>query len=216
VTTAEVIGAFSLAVAGYAFGSISFAIVVGKWGMGVDVREHGSGNVGATNVFRVLGWKAAALVFLGDVAKGFAPAFVASRFLSPWIVVVIGVITVFGHMFSMFLRGSGGKGVATAAGVATALMWQIFLFAMVIWVVVLLSVRMVSLASILAIVSFVTMTFLVDVPLAYRIFSLVICLATLWSHRANVRRIVLRSETRVRFPWTPAPDGSNDAKETHS
>jgi len=214
VTPAEIIAALALAVAGYACGSISFAIVVGKWGMGVDVREHGSGNVGATNVFRVLGWKAAVLVFLGDFMKGLVPTLVAVYFFGPWIAVIVGASTVCGHMFSVFLRGSGGKGVATAAGVATALMWHIFIPAIILWALVLVVSRMVSLASIVASSAFVAMTFIIDEPLAYQLFSLVTCLAILWRHRANIRRIALGSETRVRFPWNAAPQESDQAEES--
>ena len=112
-----------LFVAAWLIGSIPFGLVVGKLFYGVDVRKHGSGNVGTTNVFRVLGKRAGVAVLICDMLKGFVPAFIASADLlpHPWAVIFIAAAPVVGHMYSIFLKGSGGKGVATGAGVVLAL-----------------------------------------------------------------------------------------------
>ena len=93
----------------------------GKLFYGVDVRKHGSGNVGTTNVFRVLGKRAGVAVLICDMLKGFVPAFIAAQLFHPWFVIFIAAAPVVGHMYSIFLKGSGGKGVATGAAVVLAL-----------------------------------------------------------------------------------------------
>ncbi len=197
----DIVLAVVIGLGGYLLGSVPFALVVGKWGYGVDVRDHGSGNVGTTNVFRVLGRKAGILVLVGDMSKGFVPAFVAGHLYGPWLAVILAVMPVLGHMYSVFLRGDGGKGVATAAAVILALMPTIFLILAVVWIVVLLSTRLVSLASLCATVGFAALTFIFDEPLAYRIAALLVAAIVVWAHRSNIRRIALRCENRVTFPW---------------
>jgi glycerol-3-phosphate acyltransferase PlsY len=207
----DIVLAVALGLGGYLLGSIPFALVVGKWGFGVDVRDHGSGNVGTTNVFRVLGRKAGILVLAGDMTKGFVPAFIAGHVYGPWLAVILGVMPVLGHMYSIFLRGSGGKGVATAAAVILALMPMIFLILAAVWVVVLLSTRLVSLASLCATVGFASLTFIFHEPLAYRIVAVIVGAIVVWAHRGNIRRIALRCESRVTFPWNPRPAASSKA-----
>lgn len=185
----------------YLAGSVPFAIVVGKWLFGVDVRDHGSGNVGTTNVFRVLGKRAGILVLAGDTLKAFVPAILAVHLYHPWPAVLLAVMPVIGHMYSVFLRGGGGKGVAAGAAVVLALMWQVFLILLAIWIVVLLASRIVSLASICATVGFAVFTFVFDEPLPYRVAAVLVAVIVLWAHRSNMRRIALRCENRVTFPW---------------
>jgi acyl phosphate:glycerol-3-phosphate acyltransferase len=209
VSALDIVLAVALGLGGYLLGSIPFALVVGKWGFGVDVRDHGSGNVGTTNVFRVLGRKAGVLVLVGDMTKGFVPAFIAGHVYGPWLAVILGVMPVLGHMYSVFLRGSGGKGVATAAAVILALMPMIFVILAAVWVVVLLSTRLVSLASLCATVGFVTLTFVFHEPLAYRIVAVLVGAIVVWAHRGNIRRLALRCENRVSFPWSPKPAESS-------
>ena len=121
----------------YLVGSIPFGVVVGKLFYHVDVREHGSGNVGTTNVFRVLGKKAGVAVLVCDMLKGYIPAFIAAYFLretDPWLVIFIAAAPVVGHMYSVFLKGRGGKGVATGAGVVIALVPLAVGIIAVVWV----------------------------------------------------------------------------------
>jgi glycerol-3-phosphate acyltransferase PlsY len=202
----DIVLAIVVGLAGYSLGAVSFAIVVGKWIFGVDVREHGSGNVGTTNTMRVLGWKAGLLVLAGDMLKGLIPALVAVHLFHPWLAVIIAVTPVVGHMYSMFLRGSGGKGVATGAGVVLALMWQIFVVIAVVWLALLVTVRMVSFASICAATLFPVLTFVFSEPLAYRVAAVLLSAVVVWAHRGNIRRIAMRCEHRVTLPWARRHD----------
>jgi glycerol-3-phosphate acyltransferase PlsY len=205
MSAADIILAIVFGLGAYLVGSIPFAIVVGKWLFGVDVRDHGSGNVGTTNVFRVLGKRAGILVLAGDMLKGFVPAIVAAHLYAPWLAIILAVLPVAGHMYSIFLRGGGGKGVATGAAVVLALMWQVFVILLAIWIVVLLASRIVSLASICATIGFAVFSFVFDEPLPYRVAAVLVAIVVLWAHRSNMRRIALRCENRVTFPWNRPP-----------
>jgi acyl phosphate:glycerol-3-phosphate acyltransferase len=210
---AEIAAAVVLAVAGYLLGAVPFAIVVGKSLYGIDVRQHGSGNVGFTNAFRVLGPKAGVIVLVCDVLKGFAPAFVAGRLFPAWLAIIIGVMPVIGHMKSVFLRGGGGKGVATGAGMVLGLMWQVFLVALLAWLIVLLTVRIMSLASVTAAVTFMVAVWVFDEPLAYRVLALPIGLAVIWAHRGNLRRLLHGTEPRFSLSRRSPPAGPSQNRE---
>jgi len=188
----------------YLMGSIPFGLVVGKVFYHVDVREHGSGNVGTTNVFRVLGKKAGVVVLVCDMLKGFIPAFIASSFLretNPWLVIVIAAAPVVGHMYSVFLRGSGGKGVATGAGVVLALVPLAFGVIAVVWVLLILITRYVSLASLVATLLVPVFVFALGDPLPYLIAALLVTVGIFWAHRGNIRRLLTGTENRVKLQW---------------
>jgi glycerol-3-phosphate acyltransferase PlsY len=202
----DVVLALGLVIVAYLVGSIPFGVLIGRWFWGADVRDYGSGNIGTTNVFRVLGTKAGILVLACDMGKGFLPTFLATLFLAPWVAVVVGLVTLLGHTYSVFLRGNGGKGVATGAGVILALMPVVFLVLLVTWVVVILVTRIVSLASILAAIAFCVSTFVTHQPLSYRIAAVIGTLVVIYAHRSNIRRIALRAENRVRLPWSDRGD----------
>ena len=136
--------------AGYLIGSIPFGLLVGKLFHGIDVRDYGSGNIGTANTYRILGFRAGSLVLVCDTAKGFVPAFVASLLLPPWLTVLVAVTPVIGHMRSIFLGFTGGKGVATASGIILALMWPIFVIVYALWLALIVVTRYVSIASIVA------------------------------------------------------------------
>jgi acyl phosphate:glycerol-3-phosphate acyltransferase len=202
----EVVLAIGLVIVAYFAGSIPFGVLIGRWFWGTDVRDYGSGNIGTTNVFRVLGTKAGIVVLACDMGKGFLPTFLATLFLPPWVAVVVGLVTLLGHTYSVFLRGNGGKGVATGAGVILALMPVVFLVLLVTWVVVVLTTRIVSLASILAAIAFCVSTFVTHQPVSYRIAAVIGTLVVIYAHRSNLRRIALRAENRVRLPWSDSGD----------
>ena len=198
--------AIGLAIVAYLVGSIPFGVLIGRWFWGIDVRDSGSGNIGTTNVFRVLGARAGVLVLACDMGKGYLPAYLATLFLPPWVTVVVGLVTLLGHTYSVFLRGNGGKGIATGAGVILALMPFVFLVLLATWVVVVLATRIVSLASILAAIVFCVSTFVTDQPPSYRIAAVIGTLVVIYAHRSNIRRIALRAENRVRLPWSDRRD----------
>lgn len=186
----------------YLAGSIPSAYIAGKL-RGVDLRQHGSGNLGATNVVRVLGAKTGAVVFLADVLKGFLPVFflpIYTETLQPGLwALVYGVAAILGHVKPIFLLGKGGgKGVATATGVFLALAPVPMLISMATWILVFAITRYVSLASLVG---------AVVLPAAilawYRnprspvfIASVIIAAFVFWTHRANIGRLRRGEEHR--------------------
>ncbi len=190
-----------LLVAAYLLGSIPFGLVIGKLFFDIDIREHGSGNVGTTNAFRVLGKKAGIAVLVCDMLKGYVPALVASLIFGPWATIFIASAPVAGHMYSIFLRGSGGKGIATGSAVALALAPVIYVVALAVWIAVLLGTRIVSLASLAAALVLAVLTFVMDEPLPYQIAVVLVLVLVIWAHRSNIRRLFLGCEPRVTFPW---------------
>lgn len=182
----------------YLLGSIPTSYLASRYGAGIDLREHGSKNVGATNLFRVLGWKYAIPVGLFDVAKGTVPVLlVMPRVEQDWMPLLVGVAAVTGHVFPAFLRFRGGKGVATAAGVVLALAPASLGASAVVWLAVLALTGFVSLASILGAVTFPVAVRLLDPHNVYT-FAVGIGLATfiVYTHRSNIRRLLAGTENR--------------------
>ena len=186
----------------YLAGSIPSAYISGKL-RGVDLRQYGSGNLGATNVVRVLGAKTGGVVFLADVLKGFLPVFFLPMYtetLQPalW-ALVYGVAAILGHVKPIFLLWKGGgKGVATATGVFLALAPAPMLISMSIWIIVFAASRYVSLASLAgAVVLPVAILALYREP-ASPVFvaSIIIALFVFWTHRANIGRLRRGEEHR--------------------
>lgn len=193
--------AIALALA-YVSGSIPFAHLAGK-AKSVDLRKQGSGNLGATNVFRVLGWKIGVAVFLADAAKGALPVLMLPpRIDSPrdpvlW-AIAVGVATIAGHVRPVFMKfGKGGKGVATAAGVFFALAPWPMLVAFGIFVTVVLGTGYVSLGSLISAVILPTLLAIrygVRSPLF--VVSAIIATFVFWTHRANIGRLRRGEENR--------------------
>jgi len=207
----QVLGFFVLLVLAYLVGSIPFGLVVGKLFYGVDVRQHGSGNVGTTNVFRVLGKKAGVAVLVCDMLKGYIPAAIAAALFDPWFAIFIAAAPVVGHIYSIFLKGRGGKGIATGAAVVLALVPLVFAIILVVWIVLLLTTRYVSVASLVAAFLVPVLTISLDEPLPYKIAGVLVAVIVWWAHRGNIHRLLAGEEHRVRLPWTggghATPDG---------
>jgi acyl phosphate:glycerol-3-phosphate acyltransferase len=186
----------------YLIGSIPAAYLAGK-SRGIDLRRFGSGNLGATNVVRTLGWKVGLLVFAFDVAKGAIPVLLFPRFvqgpLSPQIVgILCGVAAILGHFRPIFLKfGKGGKGVATATGVFFALAPLPMLAGMTVFAVVVLTSGYVSLGSLTAAVVLPAMLFVTEGPRSpvFQI-SMLLALFVFWTHRANIQRLRRGEEYR--------------------
>lgn len=189
-------------VLGYLLGSIPFAYLAGRITRGIDLREHGSGNLGATNVYRTLGWKVAAVVFLCDVLKGALPVlfvlhFTAGAHLYLW-AIAAGIAAIAGHAKPVFLlwRG-GGKGVATATGVFLALAPVPTLVAVATWLAVVAVTGYVSLGSLLAAIALpVAIATLLGVHATVFPVSVAIAGFVFWSHRANIGRLRRGEEHR--------------------
>jgi acyl phosphate:glycerol-3-phosphate acyltransferase len=190
----------SLAViaAAYVAGSIPFGLLVAR-ARGVDLRAVGSGNIGATNVARALGKTWAVAVLLADAAKGFVPVALGQRLgLPPRAVALAGAAAIVGHMFTIFLRGRGGKGVATSLGVALALSPIAALCAFGLYVVVYAQSRLSSAGSLLGIWSFpIFATLLGGLPRPYVALATVAALLVTLRHRANIARLLRGQEKKA-------------------
>ena len=185
----------------YLLGAFPTSFVAGKLARGIDLRAHGSKNLGATNVFRILGWKYAIPVVLVDIAKGAVPValFGAWSGLGAAWAAAFGATAVLGHVFSPFVGFRGGKGVATAAGMFIALAPLAVAIALPVWGLSLWLTGYVSVSSIVASVTFPVWVRLTE-PLAQPAFYASLALAALivFSHRANIRRLFAGTESRFR------------------
>ena len=193
--------ALALAIS-YAAGSLPFAWLAGR-AAGVDLRRQGSGNLGATNVFRVLGWKIGVAVFLADALKGALPVLLLPRYvdsaLDPTLVAIAcGVAAIAGHVRPLFLLfRKGGKGVATAAGVFFALAPIPMLVTFALFVAVVLGSGYVSLGSLLSAVALPALLLATQGPRAPMfIVSLLVATFVFWTHRANIGRLRRGEEHR--------------------
>jgi acyl phosphate:glycerol-3-phosphate acyltransferase len=186
----------------YLAGSIPSAYIAGRL-RGVDLRKHGSGNLGATNVVRVLGAKTGAVVFIADLLKGFLPVYFLPMYtetLRPelW-ALVYGIAAIAGHVKPIFLLGKGGgKGVATASGVFLALAFVPMLFAEAVWIATFTFTRYVSLASLLgaAVLPVGILAWYRDPQSPVFIASVIIAAFVFWTHRANIGRLRRGEEHR--------------------
>ena len=191
----------SLFVFSFFIGAIPTAYLVGKVARGVDIRKEGSGNIGATNAFRVLGkgWGSFVLVF--DFAKGFLPAWVYLRYFSlefgPYKALWVGIAAILGHMFTPFLKFKGGKGVATGAGALCASYGGLFLITFGIWLLAFLTSRIVSLSSLVAIGSLAIAGWFMKLPPINNLLFLLIFLLVFWAHRSNVKRLLKGEEKKA-------------------
>jgi len=191
----------------YLIGSLPSAVWIGKWFHNIDVREHGSGNAGATNVIRVLGWKTGIPVLLIDVAKGalatLLPVFFklaeSDSALLTNLQIIAGVTAITGHIFPVFAGFRGGKGVATIFGVLLALHPLLTLSCMGVFLAVLLITGIVSVSSMIAGIAFPVFLFvLFDSPsVVFRIFSILVAIALVITHRKNIGRLMRGEEKKL-------------------
>ncbi len=190
-----------LLLAAYGAGSIPTGLWLGLWLRGVDIREHGSKNIGATNTLRVLGKKLGVVALLCDMAKGFLPVLAVRHYADGAIwPILCGLAAILGHSFSLFLRFRGGKGVATSAGVFLALAPGPILAGAYAFAGVLLYTQMVSAGSVAAALVVAAVAFVSPVPMAARALIVLIAALVIYKHRDNLRRMVRGEESRM---WTP-------------
>ncbi len=197
-------------VVAYLIGSIPTAIWFGKWYHGIDVRDHGSGNPGATNTFRVLGKRAGTVVLLVDIAKGLTASSIPVLLLGVDAIVVqdlvifkliYGIVAVVGHLFPIFLNFKGGKGVATLLGMMLAIHWEVAMLSVLLFVVILITTKYVSLGSILGVLSFPIM--LLTIPRfkggepALILFGFLLFIVVVWTHHKNIKRIRNGEESKT-------------------
>jgi acyl phosphate:glycerol-3-phosphate acyltransferase len=189
----------ALVVGAYLIGSIPFGIIVGRGLYGVDPRTVGSGNIGAANALRALGIWGAALTLVGDAIKGLVPT-AAAVFLfhaPPLVNAIVGLATIVGHNWSVFLKFGGGKGVATGLGVLVVLSWQAALVWAVVFLATALISRYASLSSILATTATPFVLLLLHAPWPYTAYAIIALAMVLWRHKANIKRLAAGCEPRI-------------------
>ena len=199
--------------ASYLIGAIPTSYVVGKIARGIDLREQGSRNLGATNLYRILGWRFAVPVGLFDGAKGAVPVLLFGDWAPgiPQFAVLCGVTAVLGHVFSVFVGFKGGKGVATAEGMVIALAPLAFLAVLAIWLLLVRVTGYVSLASVVAAGLFPLADYLLEpgrrAPSTLAL-DVGLALFIIWKHRANIQRLFQGTEHRFgRGTTAPASGG---------
>jgi glycerol-3-phosphate acyltransferase PlsY len=189
----------------YLLGSIPSSYIMGKFLKGIDLRQHGSGNLGAANTFRVLGAKAAVPVLLFDIGKGFLAVKIVSTFgIGGILQILTGVLVVIlGHNYSIFVKFSGGKGVGTTAGAFLAMAPVAVGICFVLWALILLVFRIVSVASMIAalilpVIILLTNHYLHSDTHGYIvIMSIVMAALVVFKHRSNIKRLLEGTEPRI-------------------
>lgn len=210
-------GLLLMIVASYVLGSIPTSLIAGKLLKKIDIREHGSGNAGATNTFRVLGWKAGLTVLLFDIGKGLFPT-VSLAYLGaetgllgsePMVYqIVAGMSAVFGHIWTIFAGFKGGKGVGTAAGMVIGLAPLPVLICIAVFVITVAFTRYVSLGSILSALTLPVVVLLqkyqfdVAVPDVLTGLSIFVPVLIIVTHRANIKRLLNGTENKFNFKKT--------------
>lgn len=190
------LGLFLIASA-YLIGSVASAIVVCRLMKLPDPRRGGSGNPGATNVLRVGGKLPAALTLVGDVLKGLLPVVLASALSGPWVVGATALAAFLGHLYPIYFKFKGGKGVATAFGAAAGLAWPLMVAMGVTWLVVVAATRYVSLASMVAVGLSPVVAFALALHPATFLALVVMASFIIYRHRANIERLRSGSESRI-------------------
>jgi len=203
-----------LTVVSYLLGSIPTAIIAGRILKNIDIREHGSGNAGATNVFRVLGWRAGLIVLLIDMLKGFLAAWLLIRlFPGLWSEpdsriywqLLAGMIAILGHIWTIFAGFKGGKGVGTAAGVFLGLQPFPVSICILLFILIVAKTRYVSLGSISSaaflplILAFNKFLLHLEVPVAMILVSILLAVLIIFTHRENIRRLLQGRENKISF-----------------
>ena len=198
----EIILNFLILFLGYLFGSFPSGYLAGRLAKGIDIRSLGSGSTGATNVLRHIGKRAAITVFLLDLFKGVLSILLAKYFLlnDSW-QVAIGLSTLIGHIWPIWLKWKGGKAVATGLGIFLGLSWQVGLATLGIFIVVITLFRIVSLASVSAALALPLIMFLSfstsNFSLPFLIISLLAMTLVIWRHRENIIRLIKGKEPRI-------------------
>jgi glycerol-3-phosphate acyltransferase PlsY len=194
----------------YLIGAIPTAYIFGRVIKGIDIRQHGSGNVGATNAFRILGKGPGTVVLLIDILKGaIVTSLVADLFglTDPLARVFLGMVVVCGHNWTVFLNFKGGKGIATSLGVLIGLtiaipsIRPVVINTVLTWIVLFLISGYVSLASISAAVALPLLTLAFPQPFAVVFLTIILCIFVVFKHRPNIARLLEGKESKVIFPW---------------
>jgi glycerol-3-phosphate acyltransferase PlsY len=190
-----------LVVASYLTGAFPTSFVVARIVRGIDLREHGSGNLGATNAYRVLGWRAATPIFIIDIFKGWAPAYLFVRWdhADAWQwALAYGAAAIIGHVWSVYVGMRGGKGVATSAGVFLALAPAAVALALVVWAALIFLTGYVSLASVAAAALTPVLVYVFQGTGPVLWLATALAIFVIVAHRGNMQRLMRGTEHRFR------------------
>lgn len=187
----------------YLLGNFATAYLVSKFAGKIDIRQHGSGNAGSTNVLRVLGVKAAVVVFIGDVLKGVAAVMIGRYLAGSYGELLAGIFVVAGHNWPVLLGGKGGKGIATTIGVVIPIDPLMVLIIVITGVIIITVTRYVSLASIAGVVIFPIAMIITHKPVEYIIFSLILSAMAVFKHRSNIDRLLKGRESKIGLKKKP-------------
>jgi glycerol-3-phosphate acyltransferase PlsY len=180
---------------GYSLGSVPTGVLIARWQKGIDIRQHGSGNIGMTNVLRTVGKVGAALTLLGDLAKGLLPVWLARNLLaSPWAIALVGLAAILGHLYPIFAGFHGGKGVATSLGVFFLLLPVPLLLSLIVWLAGVGFRRQVSFGSLAAAAALPIGALLWRSPTAYLLCALMAAALIWYRHRENIQRLLAGTE----------------------
>lgn len=188
----------ALLILSYLIGSIPFALIIGKTFFDIDIRNHGSGNIGTTNTFRILGKKAGIIVLILDFLKGMIPVYIAMLVNTELPLILVGLCAALGHVYSIFLKFKGGKAVATGAGVILAVQPVIFLILLTAFLITLYIFKYVSLGSIVGVTTLFILSLFTD-DLTFKLVSLFLLIIIIYKHLSNIKRIMNKTEPKVKL-----------------
>lgn len=194
----NIFGVIVTLIVAYLLGSIPFGLIIGLFWKKIDVRDHGSGNIGVSNVLRTVGKLPALIALVFDVGKGSVAVLLAKQFFTnPFIWLLVGCAAIVGHSWSIFLKFKGGRSVATSWGVLIALSPVIALTLLLVWLITLAISRYISLSSITAAIALPITVYIMDYPTGYFILAFLLGLVVVLRHRPNIKRLLAGEEYRI-------------------
>lgn len=183
----------------YLIGGIPFGYIIVRLKKGIDIRNCGSGNIGATNVGRVIGFKWGLFVFILDFLKGFLPALLGRLLYGLDTGLLFGIFAIIGHILTPYLGGKGGKGVATSIGVFSAILPIIALLSFIFWGTLLVIFKIVSLSSIIASIFGGILVVIYGKTLFLKIVGFLIPIVIILTHRENIKRLLRKEERKIKI-----------------
>ena len=183
---------------GYLIGSIPFGVIAGKLRK-IDIRKVGSGNIGATNIYRTLGTAPAVAVFILDLFKGALAVYIAQAMIpaSPAVIVISGIAAVMGHMYPVYIGFKGGKGSATGLGVLLGITPDLFIIAMIYVAFAIAITRYVSVTSISGVLLLAVLMFTFHKPVEYSIAAIIVAILVIYKHVPNIKRLLSGTEPMI-------------------
>ena len=189
-----------IAVVCYFLGNVSWGLLIGQWMAHMDIRKHGSGGTGTTNVMRTLGWVPSLLTLIGDVLKAYLAVVIGRALGGDWGWKVGGIAVLLGHNWPVIYGFKGGKGMACSLGIILATDPPIAITALVLQVVILLCTRYMSVASICTAIAYpIIVAVMHPENTGYIVFAAIMCALALFCHRANIQRLIHGNENRLDF-----------------